>query len=184
MNRSKSLRLTAAIFCVAVIVLTVAIASAGTVAADELVDVNESAESESYLGTVDSDVRLVEGEMTDDDEMELVLEADRSKEIAITDASQEIDGFVDINQRVLTIPEGQSTVRFRVADPDQAAVTIATTENLVGFGQQDFEGSNPSVQWSTAQQLILLTAIGTGAFVFRQVRQKREDSKPDSERVL
>jgi len=165
------------IFCVAVILVA---SSGGAIGAENSSD----NETDSYLGAIDSDLRLVDGEMADSDVMRLELEADQETEIAITDSSQEIDGFIDINREIMTVPEGRTTVEFRVANPSHPAVTIDSQEGLSAFGSQDFSDDRPAINWGTVQALLAGTAIGTTAIIFRVVKKKREDDQPKSKQIL
>jgi len=122
--------------------------------------------------------------MIESDVMRLELEADQEKEIAITDSSQEIDGFIDINREIMTVPEGRTTVEFRVANPSHPAVTIDSQEGLSAFGSQDFSDDRPAINWGTVQALLAGTAIGTGTILYRFVKRKQKDDSPKSEQLL
>lgn len=184
MMGSRSRRLQAVICCVAVI--SVLVVAAGAVAADDANETSIETDSEeaTYLIEIDDDVRVVDADMTERDTVAVVLEADDSTDVAITDASVEIDGAVDINQRTTRLPEGQTEVEFRVANPSQPAITISTHDGMVGIGDQEFDRDRPSIAWETVQALLFVTAIGSVGATYRIVRKRREDESPDSERVL
>ena len=172
------------IFFVAVGLAIATIATAGTVVAQTNETIDDSDNETTYLGAIDSDTRIVAAEMVERDVMEITIESDRDQEMAITDASQEIDGFVEINQRVLEVPEGTTEIEFRIANPSQPAVTVQTHNGFVGVGEQDFEGDRPSVQWDTVQMLIGITAVGSVGITYRLLKKRREDSKPEVDRIL
>lgn len=175
------------IFCVAVAVavvtLVVAVPAAATIddaenATDELED------DPTYLIEIDDDVRVVDADMSDDRTIVVTLEADESRQVAVTDASQEIDGAVDINYQQQSIPEGETEIEMRVANPSQPAITIATTESMVGIGDQEFDADRPAVAWQTVQGLLLVTAVAAVGITTRVVAKKREDEQKEVERIL
>lgn len=173
------------IFCVAVIA-SAAIAPAAVAQEGPTNETNDTDEEPTYLIAIDENVRVVEAEMVSQGTMSLTLEADQQTEIAITDASQEIQDMeaVQINREIRTIPEGTTEVTFSVDNADQPAVTIDTGEGLIGIGDQNFEQDRPAVDWSIVQLLLASTAIGSVALVFRVVKKNREDENMEAERFL
>lgn len=171
-----------AIFCVAV----VAVAAGGAAAVDDPENATDELEEDdpTYLIEIDDDVRVVSADMSDDRTIVVTLEADESRQVAITDASQEIDGAVDINYKQQSIPEGETEIEMRVANPSQPAITIATTESMVGIGDQEFDADRPAVAWQTVQGLLLVTAVAAVGITTRVVAKKREDEQKEVERIL
>ena len=171
---------------VAILIFCVAVAVPGAAAVDDPVTNETESEEPTYLIEIDDDVRVVDAEMVERDTMSITFEADRSTEIAITDASQEIQNMeaVQIRQDVRTLPEGTSEITFTVANADQPAVTIATQTGLVGIGDQDFDGDRPAVDWGVVQALLAATAIGSVGATYRIVKSGREDDEPEADRIL
>ena len=101
-------------------------------------DGTESDGNETYLIEVGSSLRVVSASWSDG-EVTAVLDADRSQMVTITDASvnlQEYESY-DIKRQQTRVPEGRSEVTFLVDNPDNAAVTLATSEGIVSLSPGD-----------------------------------------------
>ena len=98
----------------------------------------DSENESEYLIEVDSNVR-VRSATWDDGRVSMVLEADRSSLITITDASLDLQNHeaTEIKQSRQRIPAGVTRINFSVEKPRTAAVTVATRNGLVGLSPGD-----------------------------------------------
>ena len=100
---------------------------------------NQSAdeETETYEIAIDEETRVVSSDW-DGATVTIVIEADSTRQITVTDASQRLEGAVDIKRERVTVPSGERVeIEFTVANGERPAVTVGTRNGLVGLGDQD-----------------------------------------------
>lgn len=87
-----------------------------------------------YLIEVDDDVRIVSADWRNG-EVSILLEADRSKLVTIVDASLDLQNYeaTDIRRDRTRASRGLTRVNFTVEKPNKAAVTVSTSDGLVGL---------------------------------------------------
>jgi hypothetical protein len=98
----------------------------------------DSENGSEYLIEVDSDVRIVSATWNDG-EVSMLVEADRSSLITITDASLDLQNHeaTEIKRSRQRIPAGVTRINFTTEKPRTAAVTVATRNGLVGLSPGD-----------------------------------------------
>jgi hypothetical protein len=98
----------------------------------------DSKNGSEYLIEVDSDVRIVSATWNDG-EVSMLVEADRSSLITITDASLDLQNHeaTEIKRSRQRIPAGVTRINFTTEKPRTAAVTVATRNGLVGLSPGD-----------------------------------------------
>jgi hypothetical protein len=91
-----------------------------------------------YLIEIDSNVRVLSATWNDG-EVSMVLEADRSALVTITDASLDLQNHeaTEIKRSRQRIPAGVTRINFTTEKPRTAAVTVATRQGLVGLSPGD-----------------------------------------------
>lgn len=144
--------------------------------------------AENYEIAIDSETRVVSSEWSGS-KATIVLESDVTRQVTITDASQRLDGAVDIRRKRVTVPSGERVeTTFRVRNEDRPAVTVGTRYGLVGLGDQTSKGggvpgiSGPST-WRYVQVGILGAAIG-GAFAIFFFGWSKIADRHDSHEVI
>jgi len=148
-------------------------------------------QNETAVEQVDDYTTLMDWEYNDDREgFELVFRSDRSQGITITEAVQFSEGSGQGRIYQNRVPSGTAEVFVPVPRRGgEAAVTLVTPQSLqenrftyVSTGQQEPE--RPALNYERVRLMVLLTAFGTAAFVFRVVRKKRNDETKEVERIL
>ena len=122
----------------------------------------ESRDNSTYQIAIDDDVRVVSSSWSNG-KLTAVVEADRAKQLVITDASKDLTRYeaTDIRRSRLTLPSGRTEVTFQVAKPSSAAVTAATSDGIVGLSPGDGSG-----WFDRAAEWLDVRAAGAGAGVF------------------
>jgi len=69
----------------------------------------------------------------------MLIEADRSKMVVVTDASLDLQNYeaTDIRRDRTRASRGLTRVNFTVEKPNKAAVTVSTSDGLVGLSPGD-----------------------------------------------
>jgi hypothetical protein len=83
----------------------------------------------------------------------------RPVETTVTDASQQISGAIDIRRVTHTLTPGQSTIRFRVSNPENPAITLDTDGQLKGLGEQDLQEDSGLSAPKESDGLALLVGV-------------------------
>jgi len=97
-----------------------------------------SSNRSEYLIEIDSDVRVVSATW-DDGEVSMLIEADRSSVVVVTDASRNLQNreATDIKRSRQRVPSGLTRINFSTEKPQKAAVTVSTRNGLVGLSPGD-----------------------------------------------
>jgi outer membrane biosynthesis protein TonB len=97
-----------------------------------------SSNRSEYLIEVDSDVRIVSATW-DDGEVSMLIEADRSSVVTVTDASLNLQNHeaTDIKRSRQRVPSGLTRFNFTTEKPQKAAVTVSTRNGLIGLSPGD-----------------------------------------------
>jgi len=136
--------------------------------------------------SIDNSTRVIDSNW-DGATVTMVVESDIPRRIVLTDASQRIDGAIDIRRKVVTIPGGErAEINFTVKNEQNAAVTVASGRSIVGIGRQPAGGpiqSRDPVAFSDAMLLVGFAALATGGGTFLIVRKRRETDDKRVERV-
>ncbi|WP_248515961.1 hypothetical protein [Salinarchaeum laminariae] len=160
---SSTLSRSAAVALVLVIALT-AFGGVGAAAAQDGEAANGTAEN--YEIAIDSETRVVSSEWSGDT-VTIVVESDVTRQVTVTDASQRLQGAVDIRRQRVTVPGGERVeVEFTVRNEDRPAVTVGTQYGLVGLGSESSSGGLPGISgdstWRYVQVAALFAALGGG----------------------
>ena len=143
------------------------------------------------IEAIDSTTDLVSWDYNDDrDGFELRFRSDRSQRITITEAVQFEEGTGSGRIYQNRLPSGDAEIFVPVPRRGgEAAVTMVTTQSLqenrysyVSTGQA--EPDRPPLDYERVRLMVLLTAFGTAAFVFRPVRNRQDDEQKEAERIL
>lgn len=147
--------------------------------------------NETAIEAIDSTTDLVSWTYDDDrNGFELRFRSERSQRIAITEAVQFEEGTGSGRTYENRLPSGASEIFVPVdRRGGEAAITMITEESRednryswVSTGQA--EPDRPPLDYERVRLMILLTAFGTAAFVFRTVRNRRDDEQKEAERIL
>lgn len=139
---------------------------------------------ETYLIAIDDATRVVSADWSGS-EVTIELEADVTREVLVTDASQEIDGAVDIRRQRVTVPrQGSTEITFSVKNEDNAAVTVATRGGIVGLGNQNGGG----IEWfdgpATWGIVGLVGIVGSAGSFWGTKRYLQRQEHDENERQL
>ncbi len=140
---------------------------------------------------VDDSVRVVGwGYDAEAEVFQIVFESDRARRVTLTESVQRAEGsgsFSVTTERLNA--DGRTLVELPVpAAGGEAAVGITTSASLSEGGgtylSTGISQNRPSITWQSAQLLIILSAIGSGAGAIRYVGKKRENETKEAERLL
>jgi hypothetical protein len=115
-----------------------------------------------YLIEVDEDVRIVSADWNNG-EVSILLEADRSKLVTIVDASLDLQNYeaTDIRRDRTRASRGLTRVNFTVEKPNKAAVTVSTSDGLVGLSPGDGLGLfSRAAAWVDVRIAALAAIVG------------------------
>lgn len=151
---------------------------------DEYDDGNATDSEETYLIAIDDATRVVSADWSGGT-VTIELESDLTREVIVTDASQEIDGAVDIRRQRVTVPrQGTTEIEFSVRNDDDAAVTVATRSGIVGLGNQGGDG----IQWfdgpATWGIVALVGIVGSAGSFWGTKRYLENQEHDENERAI
>ncbi|WP_411964536.1 hypothetical protein [Haloferax sp. YSMS24] len=198
-NTNPSFGLMRRIIITLILITTVALPLAGTVAAQENTTTTTTA-SPSSTPEVDRTIELspttrITNWRFENGTFYITFDADVPTRVAITDAGKlsrilsegEGEAAGKARMRRLTLTPGKTTIKFNAEDFNGAsAVTISSSnaDGIVALRSDAVRAGNPPVKWGTANALVGGAAIVTAAGTFRYVKKKREDKEMTAERLL
>jgi len=139
---------------------------------------------------LDEDVTITGFEYGSDEAFRIKFQVEEVTRVTLSASTQRAEGagkFAIKRERLLP---GENEVTIPVArSAGESAVSITTGKSIAnGEGAYVSTGmaqvNRPPVEWQSAQLLIILSAVGSGAGAIRYVARKRDDETKEAEQIL